>query len=453
MAKKKEMRAAASAWTARAAGWLKEHRKQIVEQGKTLLILLLFCSACVLAGKTGVLNGNGLSSVRAEFMNWLDRGGTGTHNTDVREYAAGARPQVMAVLPEAGTRYGAMYSGDVDTLYARFSTYLGEALGTAGTPEAVSRETWENALSRCGVYFDFIEPESLVCLAAWQGTEGPESAAEHWARRLFLSVEEQGGWLYYLSEEDGVIYRCATAIDQSAALSRMAVYQPNGAYFAFEREENAGLDPDVMILPGSTEVRVVSVTGLGLPEAPETLMRRFGMNDITATSYLEASGTTVYLDGDSTLRLAGDGTVSFERGQDRSEAGTFPLGLEGLPETVDTLYRMVMELMGTAATDGELRLVSADYDARRDAQTVRFAWFLDGMQVCAPGGVAAEFTVARGELVQARICLRQYQFTGETQTPLPPVQAAALAVVSGGTELERVYQDTGDRVTVSWRIG
>ena len=33
------------------------------------------------------------------------------------------------------------------------------------------------------------------------------------------------------------------------------------------------------------------------------------------------------------------------------------------------------------------------------------------------------------------------------------LSAAALVVASGGTELERVYQDTGDRVTVSWRIG
>lgn len=450
--KKKEVASPISFWKDRIKAWLKEHNRDLMERGKTLLIVLLFCSAFVLAGKTGVLGDEGLTAITVGVVDWFDGGTAGSNVSNAREYAAGARPQVMAVSPEAGTRYGAMYSSDVDTLYARFSTYLGEALGTAGTPESVSRSTWERALSQRGVYFDFIVPESLVCLAAWQGTSVSDSAASYSARKLCLSVEGKTVCLYYISAQDGNVYRCSTALEESAVTSRMSVYQPNGAYFVFEREGNAALDPDVLILPGASEVRSVSVSGGSAPEDTETLMRQFGMNEITASSYLEASGTTVYLDGDSTLRIAEDGTIHYECGT--PAAGENSLGgTMGLPEIVDELYRMTQECIGFASQAGELRLVSAAYDDRQDTHTVRFAYFLDGMQVCDGAGEAASFTFTSGVLTQAQMRPRLYEFTGETQTPLPSVQAAALAAAAGGTDPVRVYQDTGDRVTVSWRIG
>lgn len=446
-----EWKRRAAAWTGRVRLWLKENRGALLERGKTLLIVLLFLSACFFADQSGVLNLGGLSGLPDRIAGLLGPGDPGPAAPDGREYAAAARPQVMAVSPEAGTRYGAAFSAGAGEVYDRFSAYLGEALGTAGEPETVTRDDWEAALSRRGVYFDFIRPQSLLCLAAWQGTTVPESAAEHYAKRFFLSVGEQSVLLYY-ELESGRICRCGISLDNSAVDSRMALYQSNGAYFAFERELDA-LEADTLIVSQADSVRTVSVSAGAYGDTQESVLQLFGMNAITATSYPEANGTTVYLDGSSTLRLNGDGMIAYERdpGQDMPDPGL--RGTAGLPELVDRLYRMALTLTGGTGECGELQLTRASYDPRSDCHTVEFSWFIDGMEVCCDSGPAAAFTLTGGVLTRAELWLRQYQFTGETQTPLPAPQAAALVAASGKTELARVYQDQGDRVAVSWQMG
>lgn len=436
----------------RALEWLREHRGRIVEHGKTLLIIALFCSACFFADQSGILGQGGLSAVREQVVSLFHAGDAGPGVSGVREYAAAARPQAMTVSPEAGTRHGAAYHTEVDEMYGRFSVYLGEALGTAGAPVVTNREAWELALSGTGVFFDFVEPQSLVCLAVWQGIPMPEGAEDAYARRLFLSVEDGGVALYYVTDAAGTVYRCGTAVDASALESRMGLYQSNNAYFVFEREDAPALDADTLIVPVADTVRAVSVTPAAPAGTQEAVLQLFGMNAITATSYQEARGTTVYLDGDSTLRMGTDGVITYER-----ESGSAPVemdlrGTAGLPDLTEKLYRLLQELSGETSECSEIRLESTGYDPRRDEYTVRFAYFIDGMQVrCAPGGMA-EFTVSGGVMTRAQIMLRQYQFTGETQTPLPAVQAAALVAACGGTDPVRVYQDLGDRVTVSWKM-
>ena len=220
----------------------------------------------------------------------------------------------------------------------------------------------------------------------------------------------------------------------------------------FEREDAPALDADTLIVPVADTVRAVSVTPAAPAGTQEAVLQLFGMNAITATSYQEARGTTVYLDGDSTLRMGTDGVITYERESGSAPAEMDLRGTAGLPDLTEKLYRLLQELSGEASECSEIRLESTGYDPRRDEYTVRFAYFIDGMQVrCAPGGMA-EFTVSGGVMTRAQIMLRQYQFTGETQTPLPAVQAAALVAACGGTDPVRVYQDLGDRVTVSWKM-
>lgn len=442
---------AAVAEKGRLSIWLRQHRHALIEHGKTLLIVVLFCSACFLADRSGILGQGGFSAVRESVASLIDRHEAGPAVSNGQEYAAAARPQVMAVSPESAARRGAAFTGDVDELYERFSAYLGEALGTAGTPEPILRDEWEQVLCEKGIYFDFITEQRLSCLAAWQGTALSDDVGDAGVRRLFLSVRENVVFLYY--DTGSGCYRCATALDQSAVDSRMAVYQSNGAYFAFEREETAQLAPDVLIVPSADTVRTVSVTSAAPAGTVETVLQQFGMNAITATSYQEASGTTVYLDGYSTLRIREDGLIAYERepGQDLPE---FDLhGAASLPELADQLYSLTLTFAGGESDCGELRLLRAEYDLPNDRYTVSFAYFIDGMQVCSALGPAAEFILTDGLLTQAQLWLRQYQFTGETQTPLPAVQAAALVSASGGKDPVRVYQDMGDRVAVSWKMG
>lgn len=433
--------------------WLRRHRRRIVELGKTCLIIILFCSACFLADRSGILGQGGFSTVRENVTAWLRGGESGPAVMSGREYATAAKPQVMAVSPDDGVHYGAAFTSEVDELYERFSAFLGEALGTSEQIIQLTTEQWLAALSRRGIYFDFAVPQRLDCLAAWQQTSVPWDTENICARRLFLSVEEQDVRLYFAVEGSGAAYCCDTEVEAGALSTRMERYQSNGAYFAFEREETDRLDADVLIVPAVDTVRGVSGTAVSFVGRTETVLQQFGMNTVTATSYQEASGTAVYLDGYSTLRIQQDGLITYERepGQDLPE---FDLrGTVSLPELADRLYSLTMELSGNGGDCAQLRLLQADYDLQNDRYTVSFAYFIDGMQVCCGLGPAAEFTFAGGTLTQAALCLRQYEFTGETQTPLPAVQAAALVSASGGTDPVRVYQDMGDRVTVSWKMG
>lgn len=440
----------------RAADWLRAHRHGLIEHGKTLLILVLFCSACFFADRSGILGQGGLSDLGGRLTAWMERD-EGTSLPGSRSYAAAARPQAMMVSPEDGVHHGAAFHSETDELYDRFAAFLGEALGTAGEMEPITAEQWRAALPGRGVYFDFGTAQSLECLAAWQQTNLPWNGADSYARRLFLSAEGQDVRLYFVVEGSGMAYCCDTAVEVSALSVRLDRYQSNGAYFVLEQTDPGGsestLAPETLIVPAADQVRSVSASAGVLNQPAAGVLRLFGMNDITATSYLETNGMTVYLDGDSTLRVNGDGVILFEREAGGAEPESDLRGAAGMPDVADSLYRMLLELTGEEGECARLRLVKAEYASRLDRYTVEFSYVIDGMQVCYAPGPAAEFTVTGGVLTQARVRLRQYQFTGETQTPLPPLQAAALVEASGGSDPVRVYQDQGDRVTVSWRMG
>ena len=437
----------ARATLGRLTSWVRAHRTAVIDHGKTALIVVLCLSAVVLAGKTGLFGGTEpLEALRDRF---ISASGNSSVSTGKEDYQETARPSVIAVSPETGTRYGAAFSNETDTMYDRFATCLGEALGSAGTPEAVNRTQWETALSGTGVFFDYVQDQSLLCIAAWQGTSVPGTAAGHSARRFFLSVQDNGVRLYYISAATGQAYRCTTALAKSTLESRMDAYPSNGAVFAFENEAYSALDGDVLIVPDTQEVRSLSVSNPGTPGSAEEIMQLFGMNHITATNYPESDGGRVYLDGDNTLRLGADGVISFERGAAQETPLRVWNGRDSLPDVVDALYQTTLKLMDGLG-DAGIRLVRAEYDAPSETDTVSFGYYLDGMQICLSTGNAADYVVSRDQILQATVRLRQYHLTGETQTPLPGVQAAALVAATGGSEPIRVYRDNGDSVTVEW---
>lgn len=433
---------------ARMGAWCRAHRRPLIEHGKTVLIAGLFVSAVFLSGKAGLFGGAGdLAAWRGRVMA-AEATETGTSK---REYTEVAQPLVMAVSLGEGARYATAYSPETQTVYERFAAYLGEALGSAGTPEMVTRAQWETALTGRGVYFDYVREQSLLCIGAWQGITVPENIARHEARQLFLSVESGGVRLYYRSADNGNYYRCTTALTKTALESRMEIYQPGQAMFAFEQSIDSGLDPNALLVPDMGEVRAVMVSNPGVPQMVEETMLLFGMNYITATSYTESDGGAVYLDGSSTLRLSVDGAITFERGG--VSGGTAGRnGEANLPEVIDGLYQTTLRLT-EGRGEGQIRLTEAVYEEDGETYTVRFDYFIDGMPVCLAQGSAAEYTVSQGKILRAQVYLRQYHFTGETQTALPTAQAAALIQACGGKELVRVYEDSGESVTVSWLIG
>ena len=76
-------------------------------------------------------------------------------------------PYAAAVTLSDGTRCGAAWGSGSQAIYERFSALLGEALGSAGNPVRATAESWREALSGPGAYFDFRAQLPLALLAAF----------------------------------------------------------------------------------------------------------------------------------------------------------------------------------------------------------------------------------------------------------------------------------------------
>ena len=161
--------------------FLADHRTALRESGKSVLIVALAISALVLAYHVGLFSGlTGLGGVLGESVRQEDIAGAA--------YVSAASPFTVVVTPEAGTHCAVQYDGQsLESVYARFSPSLGEALGSSGTPTPVTEEEWYSALAGQGVYFDYLDEQYIPVLARWLGTDVTGGAALHMARRFCLA--------------------------------------------------------------------------------------------------------------------------------------------------------------------------------------------------------------------------------------------------------------------------
>ncbi len=367
---------------------------------------------------------------------------------DGRGYAQCARPLVAAVTALNGQRYGVRYDETaVEELYERYSAALAEALGSAGTPEQVDYDEWEQALSAPGVYFDFLYAQPLGVLASWLGVQAQSEVSEHTAARICLSVSDDEVWLYYIRAKDGLAYKCSTL----STLSTLSADFPyNGAQFVLETEGNDGVDPYTLIVGGSIELAAVNVSNpfrLGIDTA--AIMENFGLNSFIARPYTEADGTEVYVDGDATLRLSPDGTVTFRQ----SGGGLLPVDSVALVDVIDAAYDLADRVSAQYRGDSELMLSSVTYSEDEESFSIVFEYVSNGLTIRLPGGVpAAEITVSGGNITACEFLLREYTDGEETVSPLPEKQAIAMITADGGGEPLLCLIDDGSRVQPGWIV-
>ena len=143
-----------------------DKRTKVVERAKSLLIVLLACSAVLLASRTSLIRP--LSDLLSPAP---DSGGANVYRVPVQRLEM-ARPVAMAALiPGEGRtlRYGVQYdTAACDALFQQGASLLVEALSSAGTPRQIGRQEWERALTQApGLYFDFLGQLPLDVLAGW----------------------------------------------------------------------------------------------------------------------------------------------------------------------------------------------------------------------------------------------------------------------------------------------
>ena len=425
----------------------KGSKKRLVERVKSLLIVLLSCSAVFLVLRTQasiVGSGEGQEAYAAD--------GNGTASTE--DPGATARPLRMAAAIQRGSevvRYGVQYDQTAaDELYQQAYSLLVEALSSAGEPQQASEEDWQQALSTApGLYFDWQGELPLEVLSGWMSVDN--QALTGTARRMVLTAVEGQVLLYYWDESAGQGWSCPCDVISASRLTEaVGALQENGALFAFESEEYSALSPYTMVLPQTPVPEVYSssnpITG---EDSQRALQETLGFPENSV--FYNAADELVIRSRNDTLHIAENGQVSYEAAEEGSDR--YRLAGTGVYEAVEGCRRLAQQTLGQFCGEASLYLMSAQ-ETEEGSWQVEFGYHLDGIQVrLGQEGWAARFLVEQGQITQFQLCFRSYTDSGTTSVVLPERQAMAAmeAKGHGGEELLLIYLDSGEElVSASW---
>jgi hypothetical protein len=415
---------------------------------RNAVIILLLCSAAVLAAHSGLFGLSSRNSAQASS------GQTGGKSQSAAGSAAikAAGPYVIAVTDDSGSHCGLMYDGAaLVQAYDGLSAYLGEALGSAGDPEKVDEKEWRQALGSVGVYFDFGYDEPLSLLASGLNVSMTSGAGGHSAARFCLRADGDAAELYYLRSKDGGYYKCTTAVSSDTMTSKLGAFTPNGASFLFETDYDYDLVDRYFLLPqGQAAIHSVTAKNpVGTDFDAATLTALFSMNGYLASHYPESDGTEVYVESGSTLRIGTDGTVTYRNTDAASSGGD---GDAALKTAVARAGQIVSATVGSAGGIAAVGLDSVEYSQTDGAYVVRYCYEINGMPVSLGAEDAAEITVTGGKVTGAVLNFREYSYSGEDDAPLPALQAMAVVQAKGGGMPLLCYVDDGSTVSAGWIV-
>ena len=428
-------------------------KARLIDMAKNLAIIMLTISAVLLLFKATV-------SGRDSFFGGLDGLFGGNSDSGIVEQprrdvtALASDPVFLLVTAEKGSHYAVKYNSNTkDKLIAQFSGSLGEALGSSGKPEEVSVENWQTALLGSGVFFDYLYPQPLSAIASSLGTEISQETSLESARRFYLGKDKGKLVLYFISEGNGTVYRCDTALNFSSLESKISECPPGTAKFVFEQgKDYASLDPYFIFSYETEPLRAVAVSNPVRDSFDGTgLLEYFGMNSRGVQEYPdESDGSKIYVEGDKRLRIESSGKVIFDTSETNGiivNSGSADLTIT---DSISACSDIVKNSIGPVSGEGVTELVSVSNIFSPSSCTINFGYFVNGIPVTLPGNkYAATFQISNGTIVKAELYLRTYTLPGGTIVPLPEKQAAVIAEVKGG-EPVLTYEDKTDSVTCTW---
>ena len=374
-------------------------KRRLIEWGKDGLIVLLTLSAVWLLSMTPLVRDSGLPDL---FFH-EESPGTGTSAGD---QAAAMLPVRLAVTGEGG-RCGVQYDEALlEELFPPLGALLGDALASAGQPQAMSEADWRRSLGGSGIYFDFAGDVPLSALERWlQGPGETELAGS--ARRVLLCAGAGDQVLLCWQEADGgPFFSASTALTQALHLEPVTAGAAfNGAYFAFENQVLADrLAPYTLITEGrqSGAGYAVSAPLSGESERLAVLAAlSFGSQD-----HAPVNGGEGYLDGGDRLVVGDGGVVSYRAVQ----GDKYPAGSR-LSDGVEAARALAESTLGALCGEARLYLMSAQ--EREGMMRVRFGYLLDGCAVyLGSEGWAAEFLMEDGYITQFTLRFRAYAANG-----------------------------------------
>lgn len=418
-------------------------RKKLIEHGKSLLIVLLIISAVFLLYETGYFSG---AFERLGLKIQGSQEGAVSSETMIsgEQVSGNIRAMEISVSARDGHRYSAMYEKErVEEDYSRFSAFLAEALGTASPADAVDEARWVKALEGEGAYIRYFAPMPLAFLSARLGTEFNGENAYDMAEEFCLCSENGAVTLYYRSGEG--FYCCATKVSSAALAERIGEYISNDSFFTHSDSLLSGMKESMLVMKSVSEVPAIKGAGVNSSAYLEDLMLSLGINEYTASNYFEGSGTSVYVDGNSVLRISPSGYVLYELSGDKAISandGSFGSVLQ-------LCWNLAQTTVGENCEGAEIYMsaLEREDDGR---YLVVFDYLMEGIPVYTGVRHAASFTVFEGRLESAEFYYRAYSLTGQQMSVLPMYQAAAIASSKQCEKLGLAYSDTQEIIECVW---
>ena len=401
--------------------------KKFKEPLKTLLILLLICSAVFMAWKGNLF---------AAFFPVREPPASPTPESPEQSYTAAALPLAAAVTGPGGLSCGVKYDAEaMAELFEGFSAVLSEALGSAEAPEAIGRFTWQDRLQEESLFLDYGFPLPISALAAWVGVEAPWAGSERFSAFLLDNNGEGAVRLSYHAG-DGHYFQCDTAASWATLRSQLEGYRPNGASFAFRLPALHDCDSFLLVLEQLPAVYSAHISAAG-SEAAGACGELFGINLGGQSRYTEADGTLVYPGENGVLRLYPDGSIGYTSTGDGRRAASPAEQIEMARKLLETIH---------AAFAGEesLALRSAEFDEAGDL-SLSFCYMLGGLRLDMAAGSAASAVWKGGALSELTIRPCSCRRAEAAGALLPEMQAAAAAgSIRRGAAPELVLPERGE---------
>lgn len=410
---------------------MKGKRRRFWEGCKTLLILLLTCSAVLLAGKTLLPQGG-----RA-FLSRLSQptATPGALGTSARS-AQTLQPAAFAVTWEEG-RYALLYHQEDQEGYTQLSALLSEALSDASTPTPITAQQWERALSRPGVFCEYLGPMPLDALNRWLSDQDNPSINGYTAQRLCITANA----LFFSSPGPEERYFTASLeTDLTGNLASLSQhFSANGARFACEDGSFPLLRRDALVLSATPSVPRLQaaepfhITEDGAPdEALSRILQLLSFHPQTNPLYTITGGYAI-TDGGETLRVT-DGVVTYRRQDDASPR--FPTA--GSP--LDATRALAEDTVGALA--GDARLYLRNIEEKEGITTITYAYAYRGAAIeQGQEGWCAKFTIEDDTVSSFELRPRHYTvLEGQEVTLLPQEQAGSI-VGARGRSLVILYED------------
>lgn len=412
---------------------MSEHTRKRRDFIQNITIAVLCVSAVLLFAQTQIYN-LGINSSLFSFLS--------EHDLQVAPVSPGQTDTLLTApvriaAASAFGRYGNVTLSTGDDAFEPLRGLLEQALASADDLTDSGQEEFLAALETTGMYYDFLSPLPLSVLAELVRTAGEEAVS---ARYLVVSGVESGVTLY-LWDGAQSYYRCGTSISPESLEQIVNQYELGNACFAFECEDpNAqAAAPQSLFLEETPTLPQLTIS---IPLADtDRLLTALDFNPNTQYRYMDAGGTEVVREGDRTLRIHTDGTITYAGGSNLpSAAGS------GEPPTVSEAVSTANSLLHSllpADTDAELYLESIRQAG--ETTTLCFGYQAGGIPIRFSDGThAAEITMVDGIISNLTFRVRQYTMEGTDSLLLPLRQALAIhASAHAGSELFIGYTDSG----------